>query len=100
MFAHKDVKTDTGFEAATLQYLWDKYNAANVKMPSPHNANPCWALSHRTAMSRARDQSCDDDLNWKQIRVQFMELLVDYDPEEREWWQSFGSSYKARILGS
>ena len=26
-FAYRDVKTDTGFEVATIQHIWDKYNS-------------------------------------------------------------------------
>ena len=28
-FAHKGVKEDTGFEVATIQYIWDKYHNWN-----------------------------------------------------------------------
>ena len=33
VFAMKDVKTDTGFEASTLQHIWDKYNAYGGSAP-------------------------------------------------------------------
>ena len=40
-FASTTVKTDTGFEVDTIQYIWDKYNAIHGTPVGKRSTHPC-----------------------------------------------------------